>query len=70
MSECNSGDHPLSVAVVVVVVALNMFYFFDFFSQTVWVFLGWTPTKFVEIGDDNPIFNGIVGIFLQISANS
>ena len=33
MSECDSSDHPVSVGGVIVVV-VNFFYFFDFFSQT------------------------------------
>ena len=57
MSECDSSDHPVSV-VVVVVVSVNFFGFstssfellHGFASNFVWMFLGWTPTKFVKIG--------------------
>ena len=62
MSECDSSDHPVSVVgvvvVVVVVVGVNFFGFstssleplHGFASNFVWMFLGWTPTKFVKIG--------------------
>ena len=51
-SECDSSDHPVSV---VVVVGVNFFGFstssleplHGFASDFVWMFLGWTPTKFV-----------------------
>ena len=54
MSECDSSDHPVSV---VVIVGVNCFGFstssleplHGFASNCVWVFLGWTPTKFVKI---------------------
>ena len=52
-----TSDHPVSV-VVVVVVGMNCFSFFTssleplhrFASNFVWMFLGWTPTKFVKMG--------------------
>ena len=62
MSECDSSDHPVSVvvvvAIVVVVVGVKIFGFstssleplHGFASNFVWMFLGWTPTKFVKIG--------------------
>ena len=57
-SECDSSDHPVSVVVVVVVVGVNIFGFstssleplLGFASNFVWMFLGWTPTKFIKIG--------------------
>ena len=57
MSECDSSDHPVAVVVVDVVV-VNFFCFstssleplHGFASNFVWMFLGWTPTKFVKIG--------------------
>ena len=56
MSECDSSDQAVSV--VVVVVGVNFFSFSTsslkplhrFASNFVWMFLGWTPTKFVKIG--------------------
>ena len=58
MSECESINHPVSVGVVVVV-GVNFFCFstssfkplriHGFASNFTWVFLGWTPTKCVEI---------------------
>ena len=57
----DSSDHPVSVIVVVVVVIVvvgeNFFSFstsylkplHGFVSNFVWVFLGWSPTKFVKI---------------------
>ena len=48
------NDHPVSV--VVVVVGVNFFGFSSleplhgFNSNFVWMFLGWTSTKFVKIG--------------------
>ena len=58
MSECDSSDQAVSVVVVVVVVGVNFFSFLTsslkplhgFDSHFVWMFLGWTPTKFVKIG--------------------
>ena len=59
MSECDSSDHPVSVVVVVVVVVVGVNFFsfsatlkplHGFASNFVWMFLGWTPTKFVKIG--------------------
>ena len=57
MSECDSSDQAVSVVVVVVVVGMNFFSFMTslkplhrFASNFVWMFLGWTPTKFVKIG--------------------
>ena len=55
MSECDSSDEAVSV--VVVVVGVNFFSFstsslkplHGFASNFVWMFLGWTPTKFVKI---------------------
>ena len=55
MSECNSSDQAVSV---VVVVGVNFFSFstsslkplHGFASNFVWMFLWWTPTKFVKIG--------------------
>ena len=59
MSECDSSDQAVSVVVVlvVVVVCVNFFSFstsslkplHGFASNFVWMFLGWTPTKFVKI---------------------
>ena len=57
MSECDSSDHPVYVVVVCVVVIVNFFTFstsslkplHGFTSIFVWMFLGWTPTKFVKI---------------------
>ena len=40
-----------------------------FASNFVWMFLGWTPTKFVKIGVLF-IFHGIMGNFVQFLANS
>ena len=66
MSECDSSDQAVSVVVVVVVivvvdvvVGVNFFFSFSttplkplhgFASNFVWMFLWWTPTKFVKIG--------------------
>ena len=59
MSECDSSDQAVSVVVVVVVVVdMKLFSFSNsplkplhgFASNFVWMFLGWTPTKFVKIG--------------------
>ena len=55
MSECDSINHRVSV--VVVVVGVNFFCFstssfkplHGFASNFTWMFLGWTPTKCVEI---------------------
>ena len=43
-----------------------------FASNFVWMFLGWTPTKFVRIGGGGatPIYHGIMGNFVQFLANS
>ena len=57
MSECDSSNQAVSVVVVVVVVGVNFFSFstsslkplHGFASNFVWMFLGWTPTKFVKI---------------------
>ena len=50
MSECDSSDQAVSV----VVVGVNFLVFLKplpgFASNFVWMFLGWTPTKFVKIG--------------------
>ena len=40
----DSNDHPVSV---VVVSSLKLLH--DLFSNFVWMFLGWTPTKFGKI---------------------
>ena len=57
MSEqVDSSDHPVLVIVfVVVVVGMNFFTsslksLHRFASNFVWMFLRWTPTKFVKIG--------------------
>ena len=57
MSECDSSDKAVVVVVVVVVVGVNFFSFstslkplHGFASNFVWMFLGWTPTKFVKTG--------------------
>ena len=60
MSECDSSDQAVCVVVVVVVivvVGVNFFSFstslkplHGFASNFVWMFLGWTPTKFAKIG--------------------
>ena len=63
MSECDSSDQAVSVVVVVIVVVVvvigvNVFSFstsslkplHGFASNFVWIFLRWTPTKFVKIG--------------------
>ena len=58
MSECDSSDQAVSVVVFVVVVGVNLFSFstsplkplHGFASNFVWLFLGWTHTKFVKIG--------------------
>ena len=55
MSECDSSDQAVSF--VVVVVGVNFFSFLTsslkplhgFASNFVWMFLGWTPAKFVKI---------------------
>ena len=63
MSECDSSDQAVSVVVVVVIVVVvavvrvNFFSFstsslktlHGFASNYVWMFLSWTPTKFVKI---------------------
>ena len=58
MSECDSSDQAVSVVVVVVVVVGVNFFSFStsslkplhgFASNFVWIFLRWTPTKFVKI---------------------
>ena len=53
MCECDSSDQAVSV-VVVVVVGVNFSFstsslkpLHGFASNFVWMFLGWTPTKFV-----------------------
>ena len=56
LNECDSSDHPVSV--VVVVVGVNFLDFstssleplHGFASNFVWMFFGWTPTKFGKIG--------------------
>ena len=74
MSECDSSNQAVSVVVVVVVfvfvVGVNFFSFSTSLkplhgsvSNFVWMFLGWTPTKFVKI------FHGIMGNFVQFLAN-
>ena len=76
MSECDSSDHPVSV-VVVVVVDVIVFGFstssleplHGYASNFVWMFRGWTPTKFVKIGV-LPLFHGIMGNSEQFLANS
>ena len=60
MSECDSSNQAVSVVVVVVVVVVGVNFFsfstsslkplHGFASNFVWMFLGWTPTKFVKIG--------------------
>ena len=77
MSECDSSDQAVSV-VVVVVVGVNFFSFstsslkplHGFASNFVWMFLGWTPTKFVKIRVLPLFFYGIMGNFVQFLANS
>ena len=56
MSECDSSDQAVSI-VVVVVVGMNFFSFstslkplHGFVSNFVWMFLEWTPSKFLRIG--------------------
>ena len=60
MSECDSSDQAVSVVVVVVVVVVVGVNFFSFSTSSlkplhgfasnfVWMFLGWTPTKFGKI---------------------
>ena len=77
MSECDSSDHPVSVVVVVivvvvvVVVGVNFFGFSTssleplhrFASNLVWMFLGWTPTKFIKIGV-LPLFFRVLWVIL------
>ena len=41
-----------------------------FDSDFVWMFIGWTPTKFVKIGVLPLFFHGIMGKFVQFWANS
>ena len=60
--------------VVVVVVGVNFFSFstslkplHGFALNFMWMFLGWTPTKFVKIA--TPIFHGIMGNFVQFLPN-
>ena len=55
MSECDSSDQAVSV--VVIVVGVNFFSFWTSslkplhgFANFVWMYLGWTPSKFVKIG--------------------
>ena len=77
MSECDSSDQAVSV---VGVIGVNIFSFLTsslkplhgFASDFVWMFLGWTPTKFVKIGVQpyRPICHGIMGYFVQFLANS
>ena len=60
MSECDSSNQSVSgivVVVVVVIVCHELFTFstsykslHGFASNFVWIFLSWTPTKFVKIG--------------------
>ena len=84
MSGCDSGDHPVSVVIFVVVVVVGIvvvvvnFFTFSicslnplhgFASNFVWLFLGWTPTKFVKIGS-LPLFLWNNGYFVQCVANS
>ena len=40
-----------------------------FAPNFVWMFLWWTPTKFVKKRGATPIFNGIMGNFVQFLAN-
>ena len=54
MSECDSSDQAVSVVVVVVCVKFFSFStslkpLHGFTSNFVWMFLGWTPTKFVKL---------------------
>ena len=75
MSECDSSDQSVSVVVVVVVVVVGVNFFsfstsslkplHGFASNFVWMFLGWTPTKFAT-----PILHGIMVNFVQFLANS
>ena len=74
MSECDSSDQAVSV---VVVGGVNFFSFSTslkrlrrFASNFVWMFLGWTPTKFLKNRGATPIFHGIMGNFVQLLANS
>ena len=63
---------PITVSVV-----MNFFGFstssleplHGFASNFVWMFLVWTPNKFVKIGV-LPLFYGIMGNFVQFLANS
>ena len=41
-----------------------------FDSNSVWIFLGWTPTKFIKIGVLPLFLYRIMGNFLQFLANS
>ena len=55
MSECDSSDHPVSVIIVVVCVDFfivstsSLKPLHGFATNFVWMFLGWTLTKFVKI---------------------
>ena len=80
MSECDSSDHSVSVVVVVVVVVVVGVNFFGFStslellhgfaSNFVWMFLGWTPTKFVKIGVLLLFFMELWYNFVQFLADS
>ena len=51
MSECDSSDHPVSIVVAVVLVLFTYSTSLKpqgFALDFVWMFLGWTPTKFVK----------------------
>ena len=53
MSECDSSDQAVSVVVVVIGFSFStspLKPLDGFASNFVWMFLGWTPTKFVKIG--------------------
>ena len=77
-SECDSSHHPVSVVVfVIIVVGVNFQSFLTtleelnrFASNFVWMFLGWTPPKFVKIGVLSHTFYGIIGNFVPFFANS
>ena len=74
MSECHSSNHPVSIAIVVVIINfLTLFtslkLLHKFASNFHGMFLGWTLTKIVNIGKI-PNFYGIMGNFVQFLANS
>ena len=74
MSECYSSDQHVSVVVDIVVYLFTFLTsskpLLGFASNFVWMFLGWTPTKFVKITVLPPIFNGIIGIYVHFLTNT